>query len=175
MKSIRLPSNILFYICYPISRLYGIAAVYVVGVILLSYINNGAWVPINVVNERFIIYYPFTSTAFVLGDYTPGYLVPVLATMIFYTVFLLTLTGVFNALRQKKLFVENGTIHLSRFYKVNVLLPLMLLLAAFIYSPEPADFVMITFLHEILGLFAFFMAAIFNQGLELQAEQDLTI
>jgi hypothetical protein len=56
---------------------------------------------------------------------------------------------------------------------VNVIVPVVIMLLLLIFKQEVEDIVRITFLHLIIGVFAFFMAAIFKQGLVLQEEQDL--
>jgi hypothetical protein len=83
------------------------------------------------------------------------------------------LSGVFHAFKQDRLFTKNGLLQLSRFYMVNVIVPVVIMLLLLIFKQEVEDIVRITFLHLIIGVFAFFMAAIFKQGLVLQEEQDL--
>jgi hypothetical protein len=43
-----------------------------------------------------------------------------------------------------------------------------------VYGSELVDIVRIIMLHLVIGVFAFFMAAIFRHGVVLQEEQDLT-
>ena len=51
--------------------------------------------------------------------------------------------------------------------------PAFLVLLAF-FGHEIIDILRITLLHLVIGVFAYFMAAIFKQGVHLQEEQDLT-
>jgi hypothetical protein len=166
MKSLRLTAGILSPVAKLIAVLFSLVSLYALVVIVLSLIAPGAnMVPIHVGEGRFEIYYPFTRSPFLLGDYTAGYLVPMLLTVCFYSLFFWLLSGVFDAFRQEKLFV----------YISNLTLPLLILLVAVIYRMGEADMLMIAVLHAVLGIFAYFMAAIFKEGVLLQEEQDLTL
>ena len=88
--------------------------------------------------------------------------------------FLWLLSGVFHAFKQVKLFTAKGVVQLSRFYITNLLVPFLFLLLFLLFRNEMSDLLRIILLHVIIGVFAYFMAAIFKQGLLLQEEQDLT-
>ena len=90
-----------------------------------------------------------------------------------YGLFLLLLGNVFNIFRGKKLFTEQGVRRLKWFYLANLLVPLPFLIAHVILSYEVGLLLILTVLHAVLGVFAYFMAVIFNRGLQLQNEQDL--
>jgi tryptophan-rich sensory protein len=109
-----------------------------------------------------------------LGDYTGSYLFTYLFTVAFYGLFLWLLSGVFHAFKQKKLFTEKGAVQLSRFYITNLLMPFLFLVLFLFFRNDMSDIIRIMFLHLVIGVFAYFMAAIFKQGLLLQEEQDLT-
>ncbi|HYC27985.1 MAG TPA: DUF2975 domain-containing protein [Chitinophagaceae bacterium] len=169
MKSVRIVANILYYLTRVAAMLYLITAVYCLGVVILGG-------PINIKDGGFLIYYPFTTTTFLLGDYNSAYLTMMISIISFYGVFLWLLSNVFNTFRQSKLFTSKSVMRLSRFYITNLTVPVISLIAALLfYHDAVSDVLMITFLHLVIGIFAFFMAAIFRQGLVLQEEQDLTL
>jgi hypothetical protein len=174
MKKVRLVALLLFYATRILAIVAIVVAVYVMLVLLFSKFTNASWLPIDV-NEHnmFVVFYPITKTPFFIGEYTGTFLITNLSTMCFYGLFLWSLSDVFNAFRQQRLFSEKGLLRLSRFYLINLTLPLVLLLLVALFGEEVQDIIRITFLHMIIGVFAFFMAAIFKQGLLLQEEQDL--
>jgi hypothetical protein len=57
----------------------------------------------------------------------------------------------------------------------NLTVPAMVTIIFLFARIEIRDTVMLMFLHAVIGVFAFFMAAIFKHGLLLQEEQDLTL
>lgn len=174
MKSVRIVANILFYLTRVAALIYVVTAAYTLLVVVLAV--SGAAAPINVEDGRFEIFYPFTTTPFLLGDYNNSFLTTMVLLISFYALFLWLLSNVFNTFRQAKLFTPAGVRRLSRFYITNLTIPALSLLAAMLfYTDAVSDIAMITFLHIIIGVFAFFMAAIFKQGLVLQEEQDLTL
>jgi hypothetical protein len=174
MKTVKVIAKALFYITRLVAFLYFIVTAYALLIVLFSLLTSADNLPITVFdNKNFTIYYPFSEKAFLLGEYSSSYLVPTLLTIIFYGLFLWLLSGVFHAFKQDRLFTKNGLLQLSRFYMVNVIVPVVIMLLLLIFKQEVEDIVRITFLHLIIGVFAFFMAAIFKQGLVLQEEQDL--
>ena len=176
MKSLRMIAGILNPLTKIVAMVYTVVTLYAIVVIMLSLISPGAaYVPIGTGGGKFEIYLPFTKTAFLLGDYTSAYLVPMLMIICFYSLFFWLLSGVFSAFKQKKLFVPKGVRQLSRFYISNLTIPILILIAAIFYNMGAQDMLMITVLHGVLGVFAYFMAAIFKEGLLLQEEQDLTL
>lgn len=175
MKTVRVVASLLFYLSRVGSFLFFAAVLYAASVVLLHSVTGSASLPITVdPHHRFQIFYPFTRQPFLLGDYTATYLVTNFILVSFYGFFLLLLSGVFQAFRQSKLFTPKGVTRLSRFYITNLLVP-VLFLSLLLFSGESAsDIVRIIFLHIVVGVFAYFMAAIFQQGVLLQEEQDLT-
>jgi hypothetical protein len=156
------------------AMIFCIVALYALAVILLSLNNPSSSLPIRITeNGAFQIFYPFTTTPFLLGDYTASYLVSNLSIIAFYSIFLWLLSGVFHAFKQPRLFTQKGVMQLSRFYVTNFIVPLIFLILLALFGEELADIFRITLLHLVIGIFAFFMAAIFKQGLILQEEQDL--
>jgi hypothetical protein len=174
MKTVRLVSSVLFYVSRAAAFLFLLTAVYSAGVVLSYYYSSSAALPIQITDQYFTIFYPFTRTPFLLGDYTASFLFSSFLTIAFYGLFLWLLSDVFRAFRQQKLFTKKGVSRLSRFYITNLLVPLLLLLMLLLFQNDISDLVRIMFLHLVIGIFAWFMAAIFKQGVILQEEQDLT-
>jgi hypothetical protein len=175
MKTVRLVAAILFYVARVWAVIVLIVAGYASGVVVIHLIAPKANLPMSVLEDQtFRIYFPFTKKVFLLGDYTSSYLVTNLVMIIFYGIFLWLLSAVFHAFRQQKIFTRKGVIRLSRFYIINLLMPLLFVILLLAFGRELFDMIRIGVLHLVIGVFAFFMAAIFKQGLLLQEEQDLT-
>lgn len=176
MKPVRFIAGILYYLSKVLAILIFAVAAYAAVVLLLHLNNPDGPLPVKIFNnERFVIFYPFTQTPFLLGDYTASYLVSNLLTITFYGLFLWLLAGVFHAFKQQKIFTRKGMLQLSVFYIVNLIVPFLFVALLFVFGQEVLDIVRIILLHLVIGVFAFFMSAIFKQGLLLQEEQDLTI
>jgi len=175
MKTVRPIAAVLHLLCKIAGILIILTVVYSLVALLIYSGDPSANSMMTVTSDGvFTIFYPFTKSPFLLGDYTTGYLVTYLTTVTFYGIFLLLLSGVFHAFRQIKLFTSKGVKQLSAFYILNLIVPFILLGLFMVMKEDASDFVKIIFLHLVIGVFAFFMAAIFRQGLFLQEEQDLT-
>jgi len=172
MKKVRLLATALFYITRAAAIPYLLTAFYCIFCFVfqtggLEYTESG---------EHFVIYYPFTKTRFLLGDSTGFYYIfEMIALIGLYGVFFWLLGNVFDAFRQSKLFTEKNVKRLRLFYTLNFTVPLPFLIAHLCYSYEVAILISLTLLHFVIGIFAYFMAVIFEQGLNLQTEQDLYI
>jgi hypothetical protein len=174
MSTVRFIARILFLLSRIAALVIMVVALYAIAVVLLSLFTNSSAVPIQVSdNGTFEIFFPFTRTPFLLGDYTASYLVSNLSVVTFYGLFLWLLSDVFLAFKQPKLFTVRGVNRLSRFYITNLAMPFLFLVLLMAFGHEMIDLLRITLLHIVIGVFAFFMAAIFKQGLLLQEEQDL--
>jgi hypothetical protein len=176
MHPVRLIANLLFYVSRLLAILIAIVALYALIIILLHQAAPSASLPIQVTADgSFRIYYPFTTSVLLLGDYSTGYLFSNFFAIAFYGAFLWLLGDVFKTFRQPRLFTPMGVARLSRFYITNLTVPLVLV-SIYALSGEPfSNMLHIILLHAVIGVFAFFMAAIFRQGLNLQEEQDLTL
>jgi Protein of unknown function (DUF2975) len=133
---------------------------------------------LNIVEEgtRFEIFYPFTRKPFLLGDYNVPYIVLEFVGMLFfYGMFLLLLSLVFHTFSQAKLFTQEGYNRLKRFYLFNFIVPTLGFIGERLNGRVDGTVTTIVLLHFVIGIFAFFLAAIFKQGLTLQMEQDLII
>lgn len=172
MKNVKITSTILFYIIRIVALIYLLIAIYC----LFSLVTE--WSYITQDNGKyFAVYYPFTETRFLLGENNWNYkifefLVPIGS----YGIFLYLLSNVFNAFKQPKLFTELGVNRLKCFYIANIFAPSLIALLAFIFTGTVQDdFWWFIVGHFLLGVFAYFLYAIFKQGLNLQNEQDLYI
>lgn len=174
MKTVRALAAVLYTCSRIASIVYLLTAVYTLGVVLLYTVTSSTSAPIRILpNGGFQIYYPFTTTPFLLGEYNAWYIGTSVLTISFYGLFLWLLGDVFYSFKQTKLFTRKGFLKLSRFYIANLTIPILIFILLASFGKELNDIIRITFLHLVVGVFAFFMAAIFKQGLNLQDEQDL--
>jgi len=176
MKSIspvRNLANMLYHLTRGLVMIYGVIAVYAISITILA--KSGVkGLPLNVSGDQFTIYYPFSKTPFMLLQDERTFLVTTLLVVLFYGLFLILMLGVLDTFRQKKLFTPKGVQRLTRFYLANFFLPVIAIIILLLLGEPINDLLIITFLHIVLGIFIYFMTAIFRQGLELQIEQDLT-
>ena len=175
MKQVRMIASGLYYLTRTAALLFLTTGIYAFVVLALSMYTNMDQLPIKVSDRGFVIFYPFTEQPFLLGDYTVSYFLISTSTVVLYGLFLWLLSCVFKAFRQQKLFIPRSVSRLERFYWFNVGVPILFLMILAISGHELRDVVLIVFLHLMIAVFAFFMAAIFKQGLLLQEEQDLTL
>jgi positive regulator of sigma E activity len=172
MKNVKITSTILFYITRIVAILYLATTFYS----LLTLLTE--WSVITSENGKyFSICFPFTEKHFLNGENNWAYKIfNFLIPIGFYGIFFLLLSNVFNAFRKPKLFTKYGVNQLRNFYLANITLPFLEIVLASIFAgkiEEGLEFVAV--IHFFLGVFAYFMAAIFKQGLQIQNEQDLFI
>ena len=170
MKSVRILSKLLFFL----SRV--LAAGYLLSMVLVALALATGW-SLRVTEEgrRFAVLFPFTNQGFLLGDFSAGFIFEMLLLLGLYGLFFWLLGNVFLTFTRAKLFTDSSVAHLRRFYLGNWVLPgLAVLVLALVsgYEDVAPGFVI---LHGLLGVFTYFLAAIFQQGLHLQREQDLII
>ena len=171
MRTTYIVSKILFYVTRFLAIVYFILALYSVLTLStgwsLTFKNSGTY---------FQVCYPFTNHPLMLGDYNLPYIIlDFLAPLSLYGLFFLLISNVFKVFFQPKLFTQNGINHLRQFYLDNLLLPGITIFIASIFVPLDNEVSIFIVLHFMLGVFAYFLAAIFKQGLNLQNEQDLFI
>ncbi|MCJ0741268.1 hypothetical protein [Pedobacter montanisoli] len=132
---------------------------------------------LNIIDEKkFAILWPFSSKPFLLGDYNlPYILFDFILILGFYGLFFLLTANVFKLFFQPKLFTLKGIRQLKWFYLLNLILPGTCMVLAHLFSYIEEGIEMLVVIHFILGIFAYFLAAIFSQGVKLQNEQDLFI
>ena len=172
MKNTKIISTLLFYVTRVVAILYFTTTLYSVVSLLTE------WSFITRENgQYFSICYPFTVSPFLNGENNWGYKIfNFIIPIGFYGVFFLLLSNVFKVFKRPKLFTPFGVIQLKCFYLANIILPSFIILLASTFAEkieEGLEFVAV--IHFFLGVFAYFLAAIFKQCLHLQDEQDLYI
>jgi hypothetical protein len=171
---VRSLSTVFFFATRLLSILYITLSAYALLAISM-YAAGIQMAPVAVSPEGFRIFYPFTTAPLLLGEFNSPYIVAMVGGFALYGIFFWLLSNVFATFRKERLFTDTGVKRLSRFYIFSIFTPpVVLVLMALFEQSEPAA-QMIGFLHVIIGIFAYFMAAIFRQGLELQVQQDFTI
>jgi len=172
MKLVRHISTLLRYVAILLAGVYWLTCIYMI-ISVVFRLPSFALQPEN----RFVIYYPFTQVRFLLGsNFTFNYVAEMSLVMLLYGLFFYLLANVFKAFRQKKLFTQYGIRQLKFFYLYNFIHPLILVLAFNFFATGedyPAGFIVMA--HFIIGIFAYFIMAIFKEGAGLQNEQDLFI
>ncbi|MGM5470056.1 DUF2975 domain-containing protein [Flavobacteriaceae bacterium LMO-SS05] len=172
MKNVKIISTILFYI----TRIVAIAYILVTIYALFSLVTEWSYITQDNGNY-FAVCYPFTEIKFLLGENNWSYkifefLIPIGA----YGIFFFLVSNVFNAFKQPKLFTEYGVNQLKWFYLANIFVPSIFILVTLIFTGNIEDGLeWAAVIHFFLGVFAYFLYAIFKQGFNLQNEQDLYI
>lgn len=170
MQKIRITATTLFYLSRILAIPYLATAVYVI----ICFLFSTALVHPLDGGQRFGINYPFTQQRFLIGDdYGFAYITEMIAFIALYGLFFWLLGNVFRIFREQRLFTEAGVKSLRLFYLLNFLAPLPFFVLHILFGYEVEIAVVITVLHAVLGVFAYFMAVIFSRGLHLQNEQDL--
>jgi len=157
---------------------------YLTRIVAVPYLLSGAYALIAIVfrtasfdlveHGRFVIFYPFTREPFLIGDEnTTFYKTELVAFLLLYGVFFWSLGNIFLTFRGRRIFTPKGVQRLKIFYWLNFTVPALFLVVHLGISYEVMLMIGLTMLHVTLGVFAYFMAAIFSQGLNLQDEQDL--
>jgi len=172
MKNVRAISTLLFYLTRILAALYLITTFYSA----ISLLTEWSYI-IKDEGRNFSILYPFSESAFLNGENTWSYkFFNFLMPLGFYGLFFLLVSNVFKVFMRTKLFTANGVKQLKWFYLANIILPPFTLLLASVFDGNVEEgLTMVAMIHFILGIFSYFMAAIFRQGLQLQNEQDLYI
>ncbi len=171
MNKVKIISKILFYITRVLAFFYLFTAAY-----SLFSLVTGVFLGFRENKKYFSVMYPFTEKPFLIGDYNVSYIIfDFLLVLGLYGLFFLLASNIFKVFFQPKLFTEFGIRQLRFFYWANLLLPGITIFFASIFAEVEDMAVILVILHFILGIFAYFFAAIFRQGLQLQKEQDLFI
>lgn len=122
------------------------------------------------------INYPFTDTPFLNVDNNLTYMLSsFLSVLLFYGLFFLLTAQVFRIFYQPRLFIMPHIASLQRFYLYNLFVPGIATLISLLFVPVEGIVWGLILVHMLLGVFAYFLSAIFKQGLNLQNEQDLFI
>ena len=172
MKNVKIIATTLFYITRLLAILYLATTLYSIISLLAewNYFTKDS-------GKHFTICFPFTDTPFLTGENNWAYKVfNFIVPIGFYGLFFLLVSNVFNVFKQPKLFTVYGVNQLRWFYLSNMTIPWMtILLATIFYGKIEEGLEWVAIIHFFLGVFAYFLAAIFKQGLQLQNEQDLFI
>lgn len=171
MTGTKLFARILFFVTRFLAFLY-------FALTLISFIalTTGWGLGIKDEGKHFVVFYPFTTKPLMLGEYNLPYIIFYFLSVIgLYGLFFLLVSNVFKVFYQPKLFTAFGVRHLKRFYLANFIIPGALVLVTSFFTEVDDSSEILVALHFILGVFAFFLATIFKQGLNLQNEQDLFI
>jgi len=165
MKKIRFIAFILYYLTGVLAALVLATAIYATMVVLIyTHTQHSYLIPMEVDRGYFTIFFPFTHARFLLGDYTTEYLTTSLVTVVLYGIFLLLLSNVFRSFTKPKLFTPKSIGRLSAFYIYNFAAPIACIIIVMSFGAQINDALMLSFLHFMIGVFAWFMAVIFKQG-----------
>lgn len=169
MKQTKFISKILHYLCFVLAIGYLGAFMYSAFCLITGY-------GITARKQNLHILYPFSDQTFLIAENNLNYIIfSFLLPILLYGIFFLLSTRLFKVFFQPKLFTNKNVSELRRFYIFNIFIPLpSVIMASFFVSTETFIWILV-FIHFILGIFSFFIADIFKQGLQLQDEQDLYI
>ncbi len=122
------------------------------------------------------ILFPFSKRPFLNVDNNTAYIVfSFLLPLALYGLFFLLSANVFRIFFQQRLFTQPHVKQLMIFCGTNLAVPVIAAVVAGMFVEVENGIWMLVAVHVVLGLFAYFLAAIFRQGLELQNEKDLFI
>jgi len=151
--------------------------------ITIGYAAFILFVIISLITHNFVItdtnnmemHIPF-SNAVIKGNFTPVTLIAMLGYLIFYGIFFFVLSLIFKTFSAEKLFTEKAIKHLKWFTILNLILPFVYPISAIILKNSVSiDDLIPGLLHIGLGVFAWFIVAIFRLGFTIQEENELTI
>ena len=102
------------------------------------------------------INYPFTNQPFLNVDNNTSYILfSFLIPLALYTLFFLLASKVFKVFYQPRLFTQNNLKHLKKFYLLNLVIPLpVVIISSFFTEVESAIWLLVV-VHFILGVFTF--------------------
>lgn len=170
-NSVKFISKTLFYVSRSLAVAYFVVTTYSAFCLL-----SGIGLMLREDGEKFTITFPFTDNPFLSGSYNlPYILFDFLLVIGFYGLFFYLAGNVFRLFHQPRLFTANGVKQLRRFYLVNLFLPVSGLILASVFADVGKGIELLVAVHLVLGVFAYFLAAIFTQGVNLQSEHDLII
>jgi hypothetical protein len=171
MNSVKIISKTLFYLTRVLSIAY-----FSMALLSVFALSTGLGLGFKENRKYFHVYYPFTSAPFLNGDYNIPYIIfYFLLPISLYGLFFLLVSNVFKVFFQPRLFTQYGIERLKGFYLANLIIPGATLVLTSIFTDVDDSTVILVALHFILGVFAYFLAAIFKQGVHLQNQQDLII
>ena len=161
MKKVQLISKILHFVCRVLLVLYGLTFLHALIAIVFKTSS------LNIIEEgkRFEIYYPLCKVSFLIGYFEKGYIIfGFLMILGLYAFFFNLLGNFFKAFSSKKLFIEQNHKYMIWFSYANLGLPILAIILASFSFPITREIQVLGALHVLLGVFAYFLSAIFNQG-----------
>ncbi|MDG3582917.1 DUF2975 domain-containing protein [Galbibacter pacificus] len=122
------------------------------------------------------ILYPFSENPFLnLENHKPYLLFGFILPLLLYAFFFLVASNVFKVFTLDRLFTKENIKYLQLFYGINLFLPFPIAILCSFFIKIPNGIWMLSLVHFILGVFIYFLAEIFTQGIGLQDEHDLYI
>lgn len=169
MKEVKNIAKNLFYISRLCVLVYALLTIYS-AISLLT-----GW-SLKFEGDYFNIQFPFTKQTILIGEYNLIYIfLDYLMVFVLYGIFFWLLGNVLKVFMQTKLFSQKNIKQLKYFYISNLFVPSVATLIAYTFSTIDRDVILLIILHFIIGIFSYFLAQIFKQGVDLQNEQDLYI
>ena len=167
----RLISKLVAFLFLLLGAVYGLVSIYA----LICLFTGWNIVPFNDGTQLNILY-PFSAKPFLILDNNGPYIVfSFLLPFLLYTVFFFLTARMFGVFKRPRLFTIPNHLRLKRFYVFNLLVPPLSIAVAFFFVEIEFIIGVLLVLHLIMGIFVWFVAAIFKQGIQLQNEQDLFI
>lgn len=170
MKQTKAVAKTLYIISEVLATGYSFTTLYAAFCIL-----TGIWTSLFEENLLYI-FYPFTTKPFLIAeDNTPYIIFSFLLPLALYSIFFWLVSNVFQVFLKPTLFTPQNVMHLRRFYRLNLIIPVLSTVISSFFVPIEDFILALVVVHFFLGVFTYFLAAIFNQGIGLQNEQDLYI
>lgn len=171
MISSRMISKLVAFLFLLLGGAYGLVSIYA----LVCLFTGWNVVPFGE-GKQLNILYPFSAKPFLILDNNGPYIVfSFLLPFLLYTVFFFLTARMFGVFKRSRLFTAPNHLQLKRFYVFNLLVPPLSVAVAFFFVEIEFIIAILLVLHLIMGIFVWFVAAIFKQGIQLQNEQDLFI
>ena len=169
MKEVKIIAKNLFYISRFCAFVYAFLTVFS-AVSLLT-----GW-SVKFEGAYFNILIPFTDRTILIGEYNLPYIfLNYLIVFILYAIFFWLLGNALKVFSEQKLFTKENIKQLKNCYLPNLFVPSVATFIAYVFSAIDGDVSILITLHFIIGIFSYFLAQIFKQGVDLQNEQDLFI
>lgn len=168
-------TKIISRILYHFSRIIGLGYLITALYSIISLLTGWGLQP-HGEGKYLFINYPFTQKPFLNIETNLPYIIfSFLLPLILYTLFFWLASNVFKVFHQPKLFTRNNIAALRRFYLFNIFVPCISVVVAGFFVEVESEVWLLIIIHFILGIFTYFLADIFLQGVQLQNEQDLFI
>lgn len=171
MKRTLTLSKILFQIFRLLSVTYFLIVIYSAFCVLTGFFTdvseNGNFLVIN---------FPFTNSSFLNVENNWRYILFSFIIPLFsYALFFYLTSNIFLVFLKEKLFTAQNVKILKKFYFLNFILPLPIAVISMAFVKIIPLIWLLVLIHFIMGIFIFYLAEIFLQGVKLQNEQDLII